>query len=56
MNVFLVIFASGITLVTSMNATLAEAKAYYIGTNVLLGRNDDDLHVAVDVREVSCGY
>ena len=56
MNAFKVTFANGNHLITSMNATLNEAKQYYIGTKFQFGDTDerpyDYLVEAVSVEEV----
>jgi hypothetical protein len=44
MNAFKVTFEDGNTLVTNMNATLEEAKKYYIGTPFNFGDNDECPH------------
>ena len=41
MNAYKVIFEDGNSLVTSMNATLKEAKAYYIGKPFQLAHTDE---------------
>ena len=56
MNTYKITFADGNSLVTSMNATLDEAKAYYIGTKFQLGDTDerpyDYLVKAIKVEEL----
>lgn len=56
MNTYKITFADGNSLVTSMNATLSEAEAYYIGTKFQFGDTDerpyDYLVEAVSVEEV----
>jgi hypothetical protein len=54
MNTFKVTFADGNTLTTGMNATLEDAKAYYIGHSFQFGDTDakpyDHLVKAVNVE------
>ena len=56
MNSFKVTFADGNTLTTNMNATLAEARAYYIGNAFNFGDTEErpyDLMVtAVEVEQL----
>lgn len=56
MKAFKVTFADGNHLITSMNATLDEAKRYYIGTKFQFGDTDecphDKLVTAVSVEGV----
>ena len=57
MKTFKITFANGDTITTSMNATLSEAAAYYIGNHFQFGDTDekpyDDLIEAVKVEEVN---
>ena len=57
MNAYKVTFADGNSFVTSMNATIDEAKQYYIGTKFQFGDTDelpyDYLVEAVRVEEVT---
>lgn len=54
MNAYKVTFADGNTLTTSMNATLAEARAYYVGQSFLFGDPDgaDKMVQAVAVEQL----
>ena len=56
MNAYKITFNDGDHLITSMNATLEEAKEYYIGQSLNFGDNDthpkDLMKVAVKVEEL----
>ena len=56
MNAFKVTFENGDTLVTSMNATLAEARSYYIGKVFQFGDTEaiphDYMVTAIDVKPI----
>jgi len=57
MHYFCVTFADGNTLTTGMNATLEEAKAYYVGTKFQFGDTQehpkDKLVEAIAVTQIS---
>lgn len=57
MNTFKITFADGNTITTGMNATLAEASAYYIGQRFQFGDTEekpfDYMVKAVKVEEVN---
>ena len=56
MNAYKITFEDGNTITTSMNATLAEARAYYIGTAFQFGDTEecprDKLIKATKVEEI----
>ncbi len=56
MNYFKVTFTDGNTLQTGMNATLNEAKAYYVGQSFQFGDTDecpkDNLVKAISVEQI----
>lgn len=52
MNTYKITFANGDYLYTSLNASIKEAKAYYLGSIFNLGSVSDNLQKCVDVVEV----
>ena len=56
MNTFKITYENGDTTITGMNATLDEAKAYYIGTYFQFGDTEecpyDRMIKAVDVEQI----
>lgn len=56
MNIFKITFADGNTITTGMNATLAEAKEYYIGQAFNFGDTDscpkDKMVQAITVEQL----
>ena len=56
MNTYKITFSDGNMIITGMNATMAEAEAYYLGTKFQLGDTDkiphDYLVEVVRVEEV----
>jgi len=55
MNTYKVTFSNGDYLYTKLNASIEEAKAYYLGNIFNLGAEADNLQKCVDVEEVQLG-
>ena len=53
MNTYKVTFSNGDYLYTQLNASLEEAKAYYLGNIFNLGTEADNLQKCVDMEEVA---
>lgn len=53
MNTYKVTFSNGDYLYTQLNASIEEAKAYYLGNIFNLGTEADNLQKCVDMEEVA---